>query len=244
MTRVAAQPSLVEQVCSRLSAMSERAQAANDGWLPPERQLAEQLSVSRTVIREATKRLELQGVLEVRHGVGIRFVDRPYAPVSGALELLLPEADERLRQLAEARVTIEPQMARLAAERATAKHRRALDAAQQRLAAAVETSQAIEADLEFHRILAQAAGNRILEVVLESLGELGRASRQATLASTGVARALEHHAAILDAVERRQGPAAHDAMLIHVQASANDLARFFGSASGSRRRAQRIGALR
>jgi GntR family transcriptional repressor for pyruvate dehydrogenase complex len=128
-------------------------------------------------------------------------------------------------------------VARLAAERATAKQRRALHAAQQRLAAAVETSQAIEADLEFHRLLAQAAGNRILEIVLESLGELGRASRQATLASTGVARALEHHAAILDAIDRRQGPAAHDAMLAHVQASANDLARFFGSASGSRRRA-------
>jgi len=234
MTRVAAQPSLVEQVCSRLSAMAQRAQVANDGWLPPERQLAEQLNVSRTVIREATKRLELQGVLDVRHGVGIRFVDRPYVPIRGALELLLPEVDERLRQLAEARITIEPQVARLAAGRATAKHRRALHAAQRRLAAAVETSPAIEADLEFHRVLAQAAGNRILELVLESLGELGRASRQATLASTGVARALEHHAAILDAVERRQGEEAHDLMLAHVQASAADLARSFSPQSRSR----------
>ena len=55
--------------------------------------------------------------------------------------------------------------------------------------AAVETAEAIDADLEFHRILARAGGNRILELVLESLGELGRASRQATIATTGIALA-------------------------------------------------------
>jgi GntR family transcriptional repressor for pyruvate dehydrogenase complex len=163
-------------------------------------------------------------------------------PVSGALELLLPDPGERLRQLAEARVMIEPQVARLAAQRATAKQRRALHAAQRRLAAAVETSQAIEADLEFHHLLAQAAGNRVLELVLESFGELGRASRQATLASTGVARALEHHATILDAIDRRHAEEAHDRMLAHVQASARDLASYFSS--GSRSRAERMGTPR
>jgi GntR family transcriptional repressor for pyruvate dehydrogenase complex len=187
--------------------------------------LAEQLGVSRTVVREATKRLELQGLLEVQHGVGIRFVEKLYAPVSASVEMVLPETAERLRQLAEARLAIEPGVARMAAERAKAEHFAALRATQDRLASAVETAEAIDADLEFHRILARAAGNRILELVLESLGELGRASRQATLASTGIARAHEHHELILQAIEQRRPQVAHDTMKMHLEGSLSDLAR-------------------
>jgi GntR family transcriptional repressor for pyruvate dehydrogenase complex len=231
MTRLRAQQSLVEQVCRRLSPQSGRALADDDGWLPPERELAQQLGVSRTVVREATKRLELQGLLEVQHGVGIRFVEKFYVPLSASVELLLPEVAERLRQLAEARLAIEPGVARMAAERAEAEHLAALRGAQERLGAAVETAEAIAADLEFHRILARAAGNRILELVLESLGELGRASRQATLASTGIARAHEHHELILEAVEQRRAQEAHDTMRMHVEGASRDLARLFSAHS-------------
>jgi GntR family transcriptional regulator, transcriptional repressor for pyruvate dehydrogenase complex len=140
---------------------------------------------------------------------------------------LLPEVAERLRQLAEARLAIEPGVARMAAERSKAEHRTALRASQERLGAAVETAEAIDADLEFHRILARAAGNRILELVLESLGELGRASRQATLASTGIARAHEHHELILRAIEQRRPQDAHDTMKMHLEGSLRDLARLF-----------------
>lgn len=233
MSRIATEPSLVERICRMLSAEKGRRLADQEGWLPPERQLAEQLEVSRTVVREATKRLELQGVVEVQHGVGIRFVDKLHVPVSGAVELLLPDTAERLQQLAEARLIVEPQVAKLAAERAKAEHRKALRAAQDRLIAAVETSEAIDADLEFHRTLAKAASNRILELVLDSLGELGRSSRQATLASTGIARAIEHHQLILKAIEKKRPQEAHDAMLMHMQGSARDLAKYFSSRSGS-----------
>lgn len=224
--------SLVEQICRRLSRPPGRELADGDGWLPPERQLAEQLGVSRTVVREATKRLELQGVLEVQHGVGIRFVDKHHVPLSGTVELLLPDMRERLRQLAEARLLIEPPVARLAAERASADDLRALAATQERLASAVETAAAIDADLEFHRLLARAAGNRILEVVLESVGELGRASRQATIASTGIARAHDHHQRILAAVEQRDGQAAFERMREHMEGSLSDLARTFAARNG------------
>jgi GntR family transcriptional regulator, transcriptional repressor for pyruvate dehydrogenase complex len=230
MTRLRSQQSLVEQVCHRLSPENGRTLADSDGWLPPERELAQQLGVSRTVVREATKRLERQGLLEVQHGVGIRFVDKLYVPLRDSVELLLPAMAERLRQLAEARLVIEPGVARMAAERATSEHLAALRAAQQRLGTAIETAEAIDADLEFHRILARAAGNRILELVLESVGELGRASRQATIATTGIARAHEHHEQILQAIEHRNAHAAHDAMQMHVAGSLDDLKRFYPGA--------------
>jgi DNA-binding FadR family transcriptional regulator len=231
MAELKTEASLVERVCRLLHPARGRKLADREGRLPSERDLAERLEVSRTVIREATKRLELQGVLEVRHGSGMRFVDKAYAPLSDAVERLLPDAAARLQQLAEARLIVEPQVARLAAERCKAEHRKALRLSQDKLAAAIETADAVAADLEFHRVLARAAGNRILELLLESLGELGRTSRQATLASTGIARAVEHHGLILHAVEKRRGQAAFDAMQAHMLGSSRDLKKYFSAHS-------------
>ena len=89
---------LVEEVSDQLAGAIRSGGLVMDGLLPSERHLAEQFGVSRPVVREATKRLELQGLLEVRQGVGIRVVDRLHAPVSAAARLLLPDEAERLRQ--------------------------------------------------------------------------------------------------------------------------------------------------
>ena len=65
--------SLVEQVCDQLAELIRRHQPGSaDSSLPAERRLAEQFGVSRQVVREAIKRLELQGLLEVRQGSGVR----------------------------------------------------------------------------------------------------------------------------------------------------------------------------
>lgn len=224
--------SRVTDVCSQLSHEIRRDFPVGGGWLPPERELAKKLGVSRTVIREATKRLELQGLIEVQHGVGLKVVDRLHAPLIGALELLLPEKIERLAQLAETRKVVEPELARQAAERATAKHLQQFHAAQEKLSAAVETGDAIDADLEFHRTIARAAGNQILELLLESLGDLGRESRRATIATTGKNLAYEHHAQILESIERRDGQQAFDLMRKHVDKAGRDLKKHFnGKAS-------------
>ena len=97
--------SLVEDVCQRLATEIRAELNGGDGWLPPERRLAEQLGVSRTVVREATKRLELQGLIEVRHGIGIKVVDKLHKPLNGSLALLIPDTADRLRQLVEVRLS-------------------------------------------------------------------------------------------------------------------------------------------
>ncbi len=215
---------LVEKVCRQL-AQSIRQDLAADtgGLLPPERQLAAQFGVSRPVVREATKRLELQGLLEVRHGVGTRVVDRLHAPLSGSINLLVGDARQRLTQSLEVRAALEPEVARLAAERATPAQRRHLRAVHQRLEEAETLDAAIEADLEFHRALAELSGNDIFALVLSSMADLGRASRQATISFAGVAVARTHHAAILAAVESGDGIAATAAMRHHIQSAMTDL---------------------
>ena len=88
--------SLVESVSQQLARELRREGA--DEWLPAERQLAEQLGVSRRVVGEATKRLELQGLVEVRHGIGIRRADRLHQPLNGSIAILIPDEPDRLRQ--------------------------------------------------------------------------------------------------------------------------------------------------
>jgi DNA-binding FadR family transcriptional regulator len=118
--------SLVSKVCTRLAAMMRSPAFTATDKLPPERILAQKLGVSRTVMREATKRLESQGLLEIRHGSGIRIVNELHRPVCGSLSLAMPAPQERLRQLNEARLLVEPEIARQAAERRSNAHLRAL----------------------------------------------------------------------------------------------------------------------
>jgi DNA-binding FadR family transcriptional regulator len=216
-------PSLVEQVCSRLARQLRDEVASGDDKLPPERLMAERLGVSRTVLREATKRLELQGLLEIRHGSGIRAVNRLHKPLSGSLSILLPELSERLRQLSEARAAIEPEIARQAALKAKAADVKQLRGIHERLLAAETHDEAVEADIDFHRTLARIAGNEIMKLMLESLADLGRESRRVTIGNVGRQRAIDHHAAILNAVAAHDGHAAATAMKHHMDEAARDL---------------------
>lgn len=223
MLAIARPPSLVDEVCQRLAGLTRRDHLGDDGWLPTERDLAAQLCVSRSVVREATKRLEQQGLLEIRQGLGIRAVDRLHKPLNGSVRLLIPQAPRRLRQLTEVRLLIEPELARLAAQRGTAAQLRAIRRAHERMISATTDQEGIAADLEFHRQIAAAAGNEICSLLLDSVAELGIESRHATIGTVGVEVAIEHHAAILVAIERRQPGPACECMKRHLETATADL---------------------
>jgi GntR family transcriptional repressor for pyruvate dehydrogenase complex len=220
---IARPPSLVEKVCEQLAQIVRRDQQEDDGWLPTERELSAQLGVSRSVVREAIKRLESQGLVEIQHGIGIRAVDRLHKPLNTSLELLIPDEDERLRQLNETRLALEPESAWLAAEHATAGQLRELRRIHQQLIEAPDNARAIEADMAFHRALAESSGNQIFRLILDSLADVGLASRRRTIGRVGKQTAIEHHADILAAIEKRDGNAAAAAMRHHLQAAERDM---------------------
>lgn len=215
--------SLVERVCRQLAALIREDGAAGDRWLPGERSLAERLGVSRTVVREATKRLEQQGMLEIQHGSGIRIVDRLHRPLNDSLTLLIPDVVARLRQLNEVRLALEPAAAALAAQRATQTQVRDLRRLQARLEEAPDPAAAIEVDLAFHRAIAEASGNLIHGLILDSFADLGLASRLRTIGRAGKQTAVAHHRRIIAAIERRDPPAASRAMRLHILAAGEDL---------------------
>ncbi len=220
---IARSPSLVEKVCDQLAKIIRHDQEEDDGWLPTERELSAQLGVSRSVVREAAKRLESQGLVEIQHGIGIKAVDKLHKPLNGSLALLIPDAEERLRQLNETRMAIEPESARLAAENATAAQLRTLRSIHQQLIDAPDNAGAIEADMAFHRALAEASGNLMFRLILDSLAEIGLASRQRTIGRVGKFTGVEHHAAILAAVERGDAGAAAAAMRHHITCAGKDM---------------------
>ncbi len=217
---------LVEQVTQSLA---ERILALQgDALLPSERDLARETGVSRPVVREAIRNLQMQGLVEVKHGIGVLAVNKPHRPLMGAFELVTAQHKTRLEQFAEARLVIEPGVARLAAIRATGKEIRLLRANIQEHAAATQATAAVELDLEFHRLLAQTAGNQILLTILDALADLGRQTRSISMKALGMAHtiggAVKQHTLVLDAVEAKDADAAETRMRTHIQGAHQDLA--------------------
>ena len=215
--------SLVESVCQQLAGLIRGGCAEEERWLPAERSLAEQLGVSRTVVREATKRLEQQGMLEIQHGTGIKVVDKLHRPLNDSLSLLIPDVAERLQQLNETRLSIETDAAAFAAQRATMEQVRTIRRIHSQLEKAADNPAAIEADIAFHHAIADASGNLIYRLILDSLAEIGIASRLRTIGRIGKQAAIQHHAQILSAIERHDAVAARDAMRIHILAAGEDM---------------------
>jgi GntR family transcriptional repressor for pyruvate dehydrogenase complex len=215
---------LVEEVCERLVAFV-RESGGEGERLPSERKLAEQFQVARGVVREAIKRLEIQGLLEVRQGSGVRAVYRPHEALNASLGMLLPEMEERLRQLADARITIEPAVAEMAAKKAKRKDVAMLWEIQDALEAAEDLSSAVEIDIKFHRTLAEIAGNEVFKLVLQSTGDLRRESSQRSIGVAGKAKAARQHRAVISAIEAKDAAAARDGMRIHMAEAKRDLAK-------------------
>src|SRR4051812_47346962 len=154
--------------------------------LPAESVLAEQFGVSRMGVREALRVLELQGLVEVRHGyAGGVFVAEPTgAALLGALEDSLRQGQVGADELYQARVLVEPAIARLAVEQdAEALAERLVDNVARTEQALAEPLPGDEHDAaptatgatasalnrEFHRILAEYAGNRVLALMMQAL---------------------------------------------------------------------------
>jgi DNA-binding FadR family transcriptional regulator len=217
--------SRVEAVCEQLGKLIRKADPGDREacWLPGERSLAERLGVSRSVVREAIQRLVQQGLLEIQHGNGVKMVQHLHRPLCESLARLLPEERERLRQLNELRLSLEPDAAALAAERRSAADLKNLQAIHARLLAATEAEAAIHLDLAFHQAIAAASGNRIFQLVLDSLAELGLRSRLRSMSRVGTLPAVRQHAAILRAIESADAAAARRAMRAHVLAAVKDL---------------------
>jgi DNA-binding FadR family transcriptional regulator len=192
--------------------------------LPAERQLATQFGVSRVVVREAAKKLEQRGLISIRQGIGVRVVNDRARPIQDSFYASLPEEKMRLKQCAQARALIEPELAALAAQNLRrAEFLPRLRSTQDRLRDETDIAQAALLDIAFHEMVAEMAGNKVLSLMLASIAELGRLSREHTLKEYGVRRAYDFHEIILAAIEEGHAEAARQAMRTHLAAALGDV---------------------
>ncbi len=216
---------------SRIDQVTELIRARFTGpernWLPPERALACELEVSRPLLREAIKRLQMQGYLEPIHGVGVKVIHEPNAPIKALIENELPAAPDRQRQFSDLRTLVEPQMAAWAAANSKSDVRalNALQATHEKMVGAQTYEEQVDLDLAFHREIAKLAKNQLLTLMLSTIADLERENRTFTLAAVGVDKSIKQHEAILSAIKRGDATAAKRAMRTHIEAARAKTAR-------------------
>lgn len=210
---------LPERIAARLVSLIAEQQLRPGDKLPPERDLAAAMRVSRPSLREALRALAMLNVVEIRQGSGT-YVAAPKPEVMIArFDLVFALDDATFAELLEARQMLEPGLAALAAARATDEDLAHLRACLDRAAASVEDVEAfLAADFELHEAINAAARNQVIARFMDSLARLSVASRRRTGTDPAVrARSLVEHRAIVDAVSCRDPEAAAAIMRQHIE---------------------------
>jgi len=209
---------IYEEIISRIRAMVEKGDLTDGDRLPSERELSTSLRVSRPSVREALKSLENQGFLEIRQGEGT-FISRKHIEQSGEpLAANILTVKEYQIQILEIRRLVEPQIASLAAERATGDEMSRLEmtlSLQEEKVRMGETG----ADLGkiFHYMIAEAAKNRLLIRIIDTATDLFSENRKRYLHFAQRAEtSIRHHRKILNAITAGDSELAANSMKDHL----------------------------
>jgi GntR family transcriptional repressor for pyruvate dehydrogenase complex len=187
--------------------------------LPSERELAETFKVSRTSVREALRALETQGLIISRTGMGNFVADLPIESLVAPLARMLIEEKNALADVFELRKLIEPQIASLAAERATPQDIARLKGILAKQAEQVERgATGVDADTELHFAIGQATQNQAIKKLVSGLLDILSRSREESL-QTKLRRqaSIQSHRAIVAAIAEHDQARARDAMRHHIE---------------------------
>jgi GntR family transcriptional regulator, transcriptional repressor for pyruvate dehydrogenase complex len=191
--------------------------------VPSERELAEQMGVSRPSVREAIQLLELQGMIETVHGGGSVVRNVTEQDIGKPIEIFLKEDRHRVLELTEVRAFMESWAARQAGLHRT-------DAEVERIRGYLEEMERdfekgeirSEIDFKFHTEIAAATHNTIFVHLIDSIYQLLNYSIKVHREEVFVQRSeqekiLNHHRAIFKAIEARDPDAAEAAMNEHLR---------------------------
>src|SRR5258706_5604298 len=220
---------LYRQIADQIAALIEKGEYGAGARLPPERDLAKQLGVSRPSVREALIALEVEGYVEVRVGSGVYVVGPRAGAATGELS-----ADSGPFELIRARWLIEAECAALAAKQATKAQVRAMEEALDQLDEdCPRGSMPIAADRLFHLRIAEASGNSALALVVKTLwdqrtGPLFLRLQHHFDTPALWAVAIREHREIVAAISRHDAGAARSAMRRHMNQAAKRFSTSWG----------------
>lgn len=185
--------------------------------LPPERELSTTLGVSRATVREALRALAERRLIERSPGRGTVVLAAPEPHLQLDLSGLGEATSGELDQVGELRRMVEPQVAELAARRATDLDLAALDDILRDSHAGLTPEESLRLDVEFHRRLAVATGNPLLVGVCEAMNNLVHDVRlRSHWVREGRRNSIEGHQRLFDALAAHDPAAARAAMDAHL----------------------------
>lgn len=189
--------------------------------LPSEMKMASRFGVSRTVIREAVSRLKSEGLVESRQGSGV-FVREDNLDSPFRIDPLLAESVQSVLQVVELRQVLEGEIAALAARRRSKAQMAAIRQALRKIDDDVrDGSDGVDADIAFHRSIAEATGNPHFLNLIEFLFKFLKTATQITrgIEATKVAmtqQVKDEHEAIVAALASQDADAARTATRLHM----------------------------
>ncbi len=190
--------------------------------LPNEIKLAEILNVSRTTIREAIKILLSRNILEIQRGKGTYVCENP-GIATDPLGVTFMNKKDLLLYLFETRLIIEPEIAALAAQRATKKNIEDLEKAFYEMKEDIlEGRNHTENDMDFHDIIAQSSQNPIIQRIVPIINDSIKEGYQETkdIPESGESVIL-YHKKVLEAIKNRQHDTAKKYMQEHIENGMN-----------------------
>lgn len=190
--------------------------------LPPERELVEHFQASRISIREALKSLETSGLLSIKPGSGVFVAEVNSKPMSESLASILRIKKISMNELTEARMILEPNIARLACERITPEDLQKLE---ENIAGALTIVKsnvwARVKNIEFHSLLAESTRNSVLtltvKTLLDVLKEMSSEIVDDSPQNVEIAsHTLRHHKKILEALKEKDPEKVFELMRKHI----------------------------
>ncbi|MDE3185975.1 MAG: FadR family transcriptional regulator [Acidobacteriota bacterium] len=207
------------QVVNHVRTLIENGTLQPGDKLPPERELARTLKISRASLRTGIGYLAAMGVMKIRHGIGTFVADGPPDLGKASLSLMGALHGFQSWQMFEARIILESNLAALAAERGKEEHHAALAEEVAEMYAAIDSpGDYLIHDVLFHRIIAQASGNPILAAIMETVTSTMYDKRRKTVErAVDLRESAEMHREIYRAIRSRRPQEARRLMEQHLR---------------------------
>ncbi len=215
-----------EQIAAQIEKRILNGELRSGDRLPTERELSEQFRASRTAVREAMKILAQKGLVDMRPGRGTMVIDGTSQAMRHSLGLMMKVGQAgSSASLVEVREIIEPEIATLAAARATDEHIASMRAAVEIMDASLEDADTyIAADNDFHLALARGTQNELILALVDSIVDLlSEQRKQVFSVDGGPQRGQIHHKRILETIIHRDAQGAREAMRAHLQQVREDV---------------------
>ncbi|WP_229668601.1 FadR/GntR family transcriptional regulator [Edaphobacter acidisoli] len=214
----AAHSQLTMQVVEHVRGLIASGEVKPGDRLPPERDLARQLKISRSSLRAGIGFLSAMGVLKSRHGAGTFVSSGPPALDSSSLSVLGVLHGFMPWQMFEARLVIESNVAALAAERASGEHIAELAEEVAEMYATLDNPhQYLIHDVRFHRTVARASGNPILGALMETItANLYEYRSKTVMNAQDLKESAEMHREVYRAIRSHNPTQARTAMEKHL----------------------------